>query len=346
MKKNVLCLIGLVFFLSAAVSGTTTYQYSGTLGGNLAISMALTVQGSHVTGSYYYEKHKVSIRLEGNVDNAGRAQITEYSERGERTGVFVGTIMAADFNGTWTSADGKRSLPFALSANGRPAPAGISALGSVTLKTVKIDRSKELCKGNQCATLTISYPRVVSGPAGINAPALAQLVQKTIDEEWSAAKQNEFLNNARESSTEDPGLPDQGYNWYLDVTVTPIYNQKGLLVLREQHEEYTGGAHPNHFTKLFNFDATVPRRIALADFLKPGYQQKLDPLVRAELNHREPENSFEHINDNFAITPKGLVFVFDPYEVAPYAAGSFEVTIPWAKISNLLKENGPVKLPL
>jgi hypothetical protein len=35
-------------------------------------------------------------------------------------------------------------------------------------------------------------------------------------------------------------------------------------------------------------------------------------------------------------SPEGLVFIYNTYEIAPYAAGSTEIVIPWNKIEKIL----------
>lgn len=86
--------------------------------GNLKILFTFSERNGHVTGSYRYEGRNESLRLEGNVSNDGIFTLTEFAPDGQRTGslVFKGTPGDADvvYSGTWSSADGKRKLPFKL----------------------------------------------------------------------------------------------------------------------------------------------------------------------------------------------------------------------------------------
>ncbi len=46
--------------------------------------------------------------------------------------------------------------------------------------------------------------------------------------------------------------------------------------------------------------------------------------------------------ENYAswnITKKGLMFTFDPYQVAAYAAGSFTVIVPFSRLKSVLSQN-------
>jgi hypothetical protein len=42
------------------------------------------------------------------------------------------------------------------------------------------------------------------------------------------------------------------------------------------------------------------------------------------------------------ITPEGLEFMFDAYQVAPYAAGRQEIDIPYPALKRVLKPGGPL----
>ena len=49
--------------------------------------------------------------------------------------------------------------------------------------------------------------------------------------------------------------------------------------------------------------------------------------------------------DNYkawAITKKGLWITFDPYQVAPYAAGPQHVLVPYSALKDVIKPDGPV----
>jgi len=52
------------------------------------------------------------------------------------------------------------------------------------------------------------------------------------------------------------------------------------------------------------------------------------------------DNDVFTLTDNFAITKKGLKFVYNPYEVAPYALGQQEIMIPYALIKELIRKDG------
>ncbi len=57
------------------------------------------------------------------------------------------------------------------------------------------------------------------------------------------------------------------------------------------------------------------------------------------------KNNFE-LNDNFLIKKNGLLFVFNPYEIAAYVYGAIEVFIPYKEIKDLIKDDSVLNLYL
>ncbi|WP_405115574.1 hypothetical protein MHH28_13155 [Paenibacillus sp. FSL K6-1217] len=105
----------------AAVSAVSAVQspatnglvpLTGSINGNLPIHMSIKVEsGGKLTGSYYYDKYKQTIRLTGNV--SGKiAHMYEYDAKGKETGHFQGWwIPGTGFAGVWSNPDGSRQLP-------------------------------------------------------------------------------------------------------------------------------------------------------------------------------------------------------------------------------------------
>lgn len=91
------------------------YDYKGTINNNIAIQMSIYPLEKEIVGTYFYEKQKKEIKLQGK---AGEKSIIlyEYDETGKNTGVFRGRMnTVSKIEGTWISADGKSRYPFTLS---------------------------------------------------------------------------------------------------------------------------------------------------------------------------------------------------------------------------------------
>jgi hypothetical protein len=51
------------------------------------------------------------------------------------------------------------------------------------------------------------------------------------------------------------------------------------------------------------------------------------------------ENSVDKLED-FFLTPQGLGFQWDPYEIAPYTMGIIELVIPYDELTGMLTDLG------
>ena len=113
--------------------------------------------------------------------------------------------------------------------------------------------------------------------------------------------------------------------------------------------EYTGGAHGMTTFQTLTFDLDAGRLLTLNDLFAPG----TDPLVTiAPLVQVSLAASLGDMSDadwiaqgagpdptnyqDWVLTPDALTFLFEPYQVAAYAAGPQTVSIPLAQIAGLL----------
>lgn len=91
------------------------HDYQGTINNKLPIHMSIYPLKKNMVGTYFYDKQRKEIKLAGK---AGEKNIIlyEYDVAGKNTGIFKGTMNTVDkIEGTWISADGKKSYPFTLS---------------------------------------------------------------------------------------------------------------------------------------------------------------------------------------------------------------------------------------
>ena len=110
--------------------------------------------------------------------------------------------------------------------------------------------------------------------------------------------------------------------------------------------EYSGGAHGNPFRDYFVFDRETGKQLTLSDIVGNPVEelQKIVSKAFRELAEKtnfafEAPEDLEHTvaddvsyDSKFYLTPEGLVFYYTPYEIAPYAEGFPEVTIPYGDL--------------
>ena len=121
---------------------------------------------------------------------------------------------------------------------------------------------------------------------------------------------------------------------------------------------YTGGAHGNTDFLPLNYDLTTGQRITLADLFMPGsaYLDTLSVRTRADLARQaeaggmtsadfwEEGSAPEAVNfQRFTLGPDSLTIHFPPYQVGPYAAGSFATALAYADLQSVLVPDGRLR---
>ncbi|MEK6698495.1 MAG: hypothetical protein AABZ10_05555 [Nitrospirota bacterium] len=92
-------------------------EYAGNINGRYPIQMLLKLEGKSFKGYMFYESTAKYIFLQGTVTPKGLATVKEVDEMSKKvTGVFEGQLGEAGFSGTWSSPDGKKRVPFKLTA--------------------------------------------------------------------------------------------------------------------------------------------------------------------------------------------------------------------------------------
>jgi hypothetical protein len=137
----------------------------------------------------------------------------------------------------------------------------------------------------------------------------------------------------------------------LSTDYRPTYvDSKQISILFVQSVYYAGAAHPLPFSQTINYDLWKDRALRLEDLFveNTDYLARISEYATNDLRQQgvlEWEEGASPSVDNFSnwnITLEGLQFTFDPYQVAPYAAGFQEVLIPYEVIRDILREGGPV----
>lgn len=126
-----------------------------------------------------------------------------------------------------------------------------------------------------------------------------------------------------------------------------IYNSNGYAVLSVGNYAYTGGAHGMYGQTMLCMDMKQKKELALQDLVNID-SASLQPLLerhfrtRYQIAGNKPltEVLFEDrlaLTDNFYFTPRGIGFIYQPYEVAAYAYGLIDVWVPYTDLKPYLQ---------
>lgn len=167
---------------------------------------------------------------------------------------------------------------------------------------------------------------------------------------------NDYLSNYRKElepnfKQEADSSVYQWYNYYRSIVGKVKYQQNDLLTYAMNFNEYTGGAHNMYATTYENFDLKQMRIIKLADLFKPNYQNELTAIIVHQLMVDHKVHSADELADkgygatgniapteNFYFDDKGMTFVYNIYEIAPYNVGIITVHVDFDKLKNIMEE--------
>ena len=149
--------------------------------------------------------------------------------------------------------------------------------------------------------------------------------------------------NKPDSSQEVP----ETFNYAESSSVSVLFNEKGLLSLGFGEYVYGGGAHGNHATMIASYDLAQKKALKLTDVFLPKFEKTVNAALanalrrQFNLKKNEPLTSVLFDNNiqtttNFCITPKGILFLYNPYEIAAYAMGEIELFVPFEEVKNVL----------
>ena len=180
----------------------------------------------------------------------------------------------------------------------------------------------------------ISYPRF--GHAAID----RQL------ETWARGIAKEFAEASREST----GEPNP---WATEVNFEIKRNDARMIVVAFQNYSYSGGAHPNTSTETFNFLMPEGRRVEIAELFSPKGIQRISDIsiarLKQELAGPDGVSDMDWIKrgagpnarnfSSFLLMPRTLEITFDAYQVAAYAVGPQDVSIPLSNLRDVVRPN-------
>ncbi len=177
--------------------------------------------------------------------------------------------------------------------------------------------------------------------------AMAQYpeVAKVIDT-FIADQQKTFI----ASYTPDYTLPAHVNDWSMTISNEIYKFSDDIQTVVFNIYFYTGGAHPNSGYNSFTFDVKQGKQLTLADVFINGdvpwdiiaklaqddLKTHLGDMMNADMLEAGTTATNHDNYKNWALTDKSIIFFFDPYQVAPYAAGPQKVEIPFTTLHTLL----------
>jgi hypothetical protein len=135
----------------------------------------------------------------------------------------------------------------------------------------------------------------------------------------------------------------------LNISPEDIYQNEHIISFAYSWMIYEGGAHPNSGKYCFVLDKNTGSKVSYKSLIK-GNETEFLNIAEAEFKAQsgiKPDEKIQepysfnggkfHLTDNYRFTPEGIVFCYNPYEIASYSFGIIEFTLPYEKIEKLIK---------
>ena len=194
-------------------------------------------------------------------------------------------------------------------------------------------------------------------------------------EAYAAMKHNEYIQNnlplLQEWAIdhEDEPLGETLFNEEFIISAAPIGNltEDAVMEVRSPGRtikthtpslwsyamdvyEYNGGAHGNRYLLIQNYDFQTGDAVSEQDLFIDDYYELLKTLLLealiAQTDEAETKKDLRRLgysvadvvpNENFYVTPEGITYVYNPYEIAPYAMGCIQISLPWETVRPLIR---------
>lgn len=135
-----------------------------------------------------------------------------------------------------------------------------------------------------------------------------------------------------------------------DISTSAAISEVNTKYVTYQVENYsyTGGAHPNTVSSPFTYDLAAGQVLTFDNTFLPGYESKLLEIIKntlaAQLGVSGPNKLAEagiftdqmFLSHDIFVNNGQLVFHYNPYDIAPYALGEINVSIPPYQLRDML----------
>ncbi len=215
---------------------------------------------------------------------------------------------------------------------------------------------------NQGVSVSVSYPLLTSDEPGdqrindrldeLAAASITDWLDSTVVAQNPAARTNLvkaatlFADDYRSLREDMGGI---GGCWELSTTADTVFSSLTVLTVRAVIYAYTGGAHPNSNQILLTFDRETGRELRLTEMVSDTAallgvvekafrkQQQLSPTDKLEEQGYFLHNGQFFLPGNIAPGRQGMIFHYNPYEIAAYAVGPIEVIVPYETLNGILR---------
>lgn len=212
---------------------------------------------------------------------------------------------------------------------------------------------EKVTKNTDVLTVDIAYPTVPG--TGKEVEDVNTSIKAEIDKRIAA-----FEIEAKDSMNAEIDLPKDIKSSVIGSPSVEEKNARYVSIYMGMEWYLRGSAHPSHTIDTYIFDYQNKKVVAVSDLFKQeaNYLVLLSKLSKEDLIAQSKQGDMGYMYDEAMVidgtaprvnnfskmlpTKDGIVIYFDEYQVAPYAAGPQQVTIPYAKLKEIINPDGVI----
>ena len=207
----------------------------------------------------------------------------------------------------------------------------------------RIDKDRTFCEGKKLSYLDTDVR---------NLPAFLKGAHTFIDPILDDYRKENLKKEVFDTIKELDG--DVRGEWYGETRIDLFAKTPTTYTLAIESNGYTGGAHGYDTVGYTNVSIATQKKLTLRELFLPGTEEKLKAVALKFYRMQHNLKPFQPLTDddwfenrfvlaeNFAITPRGLYFLYNRYEIKPYAAGQTSFFLPYGAVRDLIDPQGPL----
>ena len=219
-------------------------------------------------------------------------------------------------------------------------------------KDTPLQFSDETVEKNQNAIVDINYPKA-NGPEDVankinstieNFLANEINMSENLDKDLTLDEAIKGFDDEYKSFKDD--FSDTTQQWEALIESEVSYESETIVCVAVNSYLDTGGAHGNSHVTFLNFDKNTGSLLKRADLLKniDGFKKLVYPYFEKATKPLSDEDTIEdpfygegfQLPENIGFGEEGLILLYNVYEIASYAQGVTEFTIPYEKAKPFL----------
>ncbi len=153
----------------------------------------------------------------------------------------------------------------------------------------------------------------------------------------------------------EEGMSFASFN-YEEISSSEVtFNMGDFISYTVNFYNFTGGAHGMQSAKNHVIDLKTMNQLTLNDLFAEENYQHIANLIINEIAKSRGSSSPTQLNEdgffsieevmpteNFSINEKAITWTYNPYEIAVYAIGIVNVSLPWEEVIHYMRDDSPV----